>query len=219
MLRDNSSSHSQPFVIGVAGGTASGKGTFAQMLADKFPDQTTVVGLDNYYQDQADIPLPERLQTNVDNPTAFDFDLALEHLQKLLKGEVVTGPAYDYTTRTRTLNTIPYTPTPLLIVEGLLALYDLRLLQLYNLKVYLEADADLRLARRVLRDIKEKRHETLEYSVNQYLTSARPQHKIYVAPQKEKADLVVDWNEYNPMAVEQVVNLIKGRNAANSSHE
>lgn len=205
----------RPFVIGIAGGTASGKGTFATMLAGKFPNQATVVGLDNYYQDQADIPFPERLKTNVDNPAAFDFALAYEHLQKLRRGEAVSGPKYDYTTRTRALNAIPYTPDALLIVEGLLALYDPRLLQLYNLKIYLEAAADLRLARRILRDLREKRHETLEYSVNQYLTSARPAHKLYVEPQKAKADLVIDWNEINLPALEKTAQIIRDKISGN----
>lgn len=201
----------KPFVIGIAGGTASGKGTFAKMLADKFPKQSTVVGLDNYYQDLSSLPRAERFEKNVDSPPAFDFDLAYEHLQKLLAGETVQGPKYDYYTRTRTLNAIPYTLNTLLIVEGLLSLYDPRFLKLYDLKIYLEADADLRLARRILRDIREKRHETLEYSINQYLTSARPNHKIYVEPQKEKADLIVDWNETNNEALNQVVEIIKQR--------
>lgn len=202
-------------MIGLAGGTASGKGTFAKMLADQFPHPVTLLGLDNYYQDQSAVPLPERLRTNVDNPTAFDFALAYEHLQKLRRGEEVFGPRYDYTTRTRQPNAVRYTPSPLLVVEGLLALHDPRLRQLYDLKVYLEAEADLRLARRILRDIKEKRHETLEYSVNQYLTSARPAHQLYVEPQKNRADLVINWNEINPEAVAKVANLIKGRNATN----
>lgn len=196
------------FVVGIAGGTGSGKGYFARRLAESFPDATTTISLDMYYKDEGGISPTARLTTNVDNPGAFDFDLAYRNLTALLSGHPATQPVYDYESRLRTNQTTTLSPQPLILVEGILALSDPRLLASYNLKIYLEADPDLRLARRLLRDLKEKRHETLDYSINQYLTSARPSHKLFVEPQKAQADLIIDWNEDNNPALAQVVDII-----------
>ncbi|MEK7611448.1 MAG: uridine kinase [Patescibacteria group bacterium] len=199
----------QTFVVAVTGGTGSGKGYFARHLAERFPGQATVISMDMYYRDQSAVPFPERLETNVDNPKAFDFDKLAKDVAALRNNQPAEEPVYDYEQRIRLPQTTRLEPRPLLIVEGLLALHQKDLNETYDLKVYLETDADLRLARRLLRDIREKRHETLDYSINQYLTSARPSHKIFVEPQKKTADLVIDWNEFNQSAFDQVVDLIK----------
>lgn len=199
----------QTFVIAITGGTGSGKGHFARHLAEKFPAKATVVSMDMYYRDQSTLPLPERQKTNVDNPDAFDFDKLAKDVYSLKSGETAEQPVYDYKQRVRIAKTTRLEPRPLLIVEGILALHQVGLNELYNLKIFLEVDADLRLARRLLRDLREKRHETLDYAINQYLTSARPQHKIFVEPQKKSADLVINWNEFNQSAFEQVVGIIK----------
>lgn len=201
----------EKFVVGIAGGTASGKGLFAKLISDQFPKQALIIGLDSYYKDQRSVPINERILLNVDNPNAFDFDLAYKDILKAIDDHPVEIPHYDYEKRIRDGISDRYPAAPVIIVEGLLALSDQRLVDLFNLKIFIEADADLRLARRVLRDIREKRHETLEYSINQYLTSARPAHKIYVEPQKAKADLVVDWNEINTPEIEKVVGIIKSK--------
>lgn len=199
----------QTFVVAVTGGTGSGKGYFARHLSERFPGQATVISMDMYYRDQSTIPFPERLKTNVDNPDAFDFEKLVNDLVALRNGKTADQPVYDYEKRIRLPQTTRLEPHPLLIVEGLLALHQSGLNKLYDLKIYLEVDSDLRLARRLLRDIREKRHETLDYSINQYLTSARPQHKIFVEPQKESADTVINWNEFNQPSFDQVVDLIK----------
>lgn len=197
------------YTIALAGGTGSGKGFFARRLSEKFPTQATIIPMDMYYKDESSLPLAERINTNVDNPEAFDFDQLLKDLLDLRKGQSVNQPIYDYEKRVRLNQTSKIEPKPLLIVEGLLALSDQRLNDLYDLKIYLEVDPDLRLARRLLRDLKDKRHETLHYSINQYLTSARPSHKIFVEPQKVKADIVIDWSDFNQPAFDQVVDIIQ----------
>ena len=200
----------KPFLLAIAGGTASGKGLFAKMLSEKFPGESAIVCMDMYYKDQSHLPLAERFAANMDCPEALDLELFRRHLGQLRAGTAVEVPVYEFSDHTRASQKFPPTGgQKLIIIEGLLTLADPSLLPYYDLKIFLEADADLRLARRLLRDLKDKRYETPEESINQYLTSARPNHKIYVEPQKAVADLVIDWNEINLPALENIVLAIR----------
>ncbi len=178
-------------VIGIAGGTGSGKSTFTNRLKEEFGDRVSVIYYDNYYKSHDDIPLEERKLINYDHPDSFETDLLVEHLQKLKNGESIECPVYDYTVHNRTDKTIRINPAEVIIVEGILVLYDPRLKDLMNIKIYVDADADERILRRVIRDVKERGRD-VEGIAQQYLTTVKPMHYIFVEPTKYSADLVIN---------------------------
>jgi len=201
----------KPLMIGIAGGTGSGKSTFAKLLQKQFRGQVVVISMDMYYKDQSDLPLEERLQANMDKPEALDLDLLCKQLFSLREGKSIERPIYNFIDHTRSKETIHVKPHPVVIVEGIFAFVNERLRELLDLEVYLEVDNDLRLVRRISRDVEEGRNGSLEGALNQYLTSARPMHKIYVEPQREWADIIVLWNDKKPDAVEVIAARIKER--------
>lgn len=192
-------------IIGVAGGTGSGKSTFTNRLKASFEDAISVIYYDNYYKCQNDIPLEERKKVNYDSPDSLETELMIEHIQKLKNGESVECPVYDYTVHNRSDKTITIQPSRVLIVEGILALADERLRSLIDIKVYVEADADERILRRVVRDVKERGRD-VEDIMRQYLTTVKPMHYVYVEPTKYLADIVIN-SGMNDVAFE----LIKGK--------
>ena len=161
-------------IIGVAGGTGSGKSTFTNRLKNYFGDQISVVYHDNYYKCQDNIPFEQRVKTNYDHPDALETDLLVEHLTDLKNGKAVKCPVYDYT-----------------VHEGIMVLQDERVRNLLDIKVYVEADADERILRRVLRDV-EERGRDLRGIIDQYLTTVKPMHYLYVEPTRAKADIVIN---------------------------
>ena len=178
-------------IIGVAGGTGSGKSTFTNRLKDAFGDQISVLYHDNYYKRQDSIPFEERKKTNYDHPQALETDLLVEHLRALKRGESVCCPVYDYTVHNRSDETVIIKPSRVIIVEGILVLQDPRVRKLLDIKVYVEADADERILRRVLRDV-EERGRDLRGIIDQYLTTVKPMHYLYVEPPRAMADIVIN---------------------------
>lgn len=194
-------------IIGIAGGTGSGKSTFTKKLKKEFKDDVAVLYHDNYYRDQSDIPLEERRKTNYDHPDAMETELLVEHLHQLKEGKAIECPVYDYTMHTRSNQVMKVEPKRVILLEGILVLADERLRDLMDVKVYVEADADERILRRVIRDVKERGRD-IEGVVEQYLTTVKPMHYLYVEPTRTTADIVIN-SGMNPVAFELVRNMIQ----------
>lgn len=177
--------------IGIAGGTGSGKSTFTNRLKDYFGDAVTVLYHDNYYRRQVNIPLEQRRKVNYDHPDALETELLLEHLKKLKHGETIFCPVYDYTQHNRSEETIEIKPNRIIIVEGILLLADRRIRELLDIKIFVDADADERILRRIIRDVKERGREINDI-VDQYLTTVKPMHNLYVQPTRAAADIVIN---------------------------
>ena len=178
-------------VIGIAGGTGSGKSTFTNRLKAAFGDQVTVLYHDNYYRARDDVPFEERKKINYDHPDAFETELLLEQLKRLKEGRAIDCPVYDYTQHNRSRQVLRIEPRPVVLLEGILVLADPRLRELLDIKIYVEADADERILRRVMRDVKERGRD-IEGVVQQYLTTVKPMHYLYVEPTRSLADLVIN---------------------------
>ncbi len=182
-----------PFFIGVAGGTGSGKTYVAQELQKADPTKILILSHDNYYKSHDDIPLEERKELNYDEPKALDEELFVEQLSALKRGEAIEMPQYDFGEHTRKPETKHIEPLPVIIIEGILILTDPRVRDLLDLTIFVDVESDIRLARRLERDVG-TRDRTFEESLNQYLTSAQPMHDKYVEPGKEEADLIINNN-------------------------
>lgn len=178
-------------IIGIAGGTGSGKSTFTNRLRDRFGDNITVIYHDNYYKRHDDIPFEERKKLNYDHPDALETDLLIEHIKRLRNGESIESPVYDYTVHNRSDKTVRIDPRKIILIEGILLLADPRLRSLLDIKIYVEADADERILRRILRDVKERGRD-IDNIVEQYLTTVKPMHYLYVEPTRATADIVIN---------------------------
>lgn len=178
-------------VIGIAGGTGSGKSTFTNRLKDAFGDRITIIYHDNYYWPHDDVPFEERHNINYDHPDAFETDLLVSQLKELKAGHEVMGPVYDYTKRTRSDEKVLLRPSKVIIVEGILALQNDELRDLMDIKVFVEADADERILRRVVRDVNERGRD-VQGIVDQYLSTVKPMHYMYVEPTKAFADIIIN---------------------------
>lgn len=178
-------------IIGIAGGTGSGKSTFTNRLRDRFGDNITVIYHDNYYKRHDDIPFEERKKLNYDHPDALETDLLIEHIKRLRNGESIECPVYDYTVHNRSDKTVRIDPRKIILIEGILLLADPRLRSLLDIKIYVEADADERILRRILRDVK-VRGRDIDNIVEQYLTTVKPMHYLYVEPTRATADIVIN---------------------------
>ena len=178
-------------IIGVAGGTGSGKSTFTNRLKEEFGDRVTVIYHDNYYRRQDGVPFEERTRVNYDHPDSLETDLLVRHLRELRHGRPVQCPVYDYTVHNRSDKTMAALPNKVIIVEGILVLQDERLRDMMDIKIYVEADADERILRRALRDM-EERGRDLRGIIDQYLTTVKPMHYLYVEPTRAKADIVIN---------------------------
>ena len=178
-------------IIGIAGGTGSGKSTFTNRLKNEFGDQISVVYHDNYYRQQDNIPFEERKKVNYDHPDALETDLLVEHLKMLKAGKAIDCPVYDYSQHNRSKETIHIEPRKIILVEGILLLADARVRDLIDIKVFVEADADERILRRIVRDVKERGRD-LDNIVQQYLTTVKPMHYLYVEPTKARADIIIN---------------------------
>ena len=176
--------------IGIAGGTGSGKTTLTEHLAARFGSDISVVHHDNYYKRQ-DRPFAERCLQNYDHPVAFDTDLMIEDLKALKRGETIHCPVYDYAIHNRTDETVEIKPTKVVIVEGILIFASPELCDLMDMKVFVDTDADVRILRRIVRDVKE-RGRTLDSVVTQYLTTVKPMHALFVEPTRAYADVVTN---------------------------
>ncbi|KKB36382.1 uridine kinase [Bacillus thermotolerans] len=199
----------KPVIIGVAGGSGSGKTSVTRSIHDHFKGHSVmVIEQDYYYKDQQHLPFEERLKTNYDHPLAFDNDLLIKHLERLLKYEPIEKPVYDYTRHTRSAETIHMEPKDVIILEGILILEDERLRELMDIKLFVDTDADLRIIRRMIRDIKE-RGRTFESVVDQYLNVVRPMHNQFIEPTKRYADIIIPEGGQNHVAIDLMVTKIQ----------
>lgn len=192
-------------VIGIAGGSGSGKTTLANRLVEKFgEDEVTILRHDNYYKAHDDIPFEEREILNYDHPDAFDTDLLCEHLQLLKEGHSIPMPTYDYCLHTRAKECIVVHPAPAIVVEGILIFSEPKLCNLMDLKVFVDTDADVRVLRRIKRDVV-KRGRSLESVMAQYLSTVKPMHEQFVEPSKRRADLIIPEGGKNLVALEMLI--------------
>jgi uridine kinase len=199
----------KPIVIGVAGGTGSGKTTVAKEIYSEFANQSILmIEQDAYYKDQSHIPMEERLKTNYDHPLAFDNDLLIKHVQALLNYEAIDKPVYDYAAHTRSAEVNHLEPKDVIILEGILVLEDERLRNLMDIKLFVDTDADIRIIRRMVRDLRE-RGRTIDSVIEQYTTVVRPMHLQFIEPTKRYADIIIPEGGQNRVAIDLMVTKIK----------
>lgn len=193
----------KPFIIGIAGGSGSGKSTFAARLKEAFPDQISLISCDNYYLPHDDLPLSERALLNYDAPEALEFELMVHHLEELKNGMPALCPVYDFSLHTRSDRVIQILPRPVILIDGILIFHDAALRDCMDLKIYVETDADERILRRAKRDMQERGRD-LDSVINQYLTTVKPMHNTYVNPTKVYADIILNGGKN-----EQAFTLVK----------
>lgn len=196
-------------VIGIAGGTGSGKTTLTEKLKERFTSNVSVLYHDNYYKKHVGMTYDERSKLNYDHPDAFDNDLIIRDLKALREGKAIQCPVYDYTIHNRSDKTLEVKPTQVIIVEGILIFENPALRDLMDIKVFVDTDADVRILRRVLRDVKE-RERTLDSVVTQYLNTVKPMHEAFVEPSKKYADIIVPQGGHNAVALDMLVERIRG---------
>lgn len=195
-------------IIGIAGGSGSGKTTLTRHLKEHFGPHVTVIGHDSYYKRQEGKTYEERALQNYDHPGAFDTDLLIQHLRELREGRSIQCPVYSYVDHNRADETVEVVPTKVLIVEGILIFQDPVLRELFDIKIFVETDADERILRRALRDV-EERGRTLRSVVTQYLTTVKPMHEQYVEPSRKHADIIVLEGGHNLVALEMIMQRIQ----------
>lgn len=199
----------RPIVIGVAGASGSGKSSVSKRILEIFSEMSILVlQQDFYYKDQTHLPFEERLKTNYDHPLAFDNDLFIEHLEKLMKGGTIDKPVYDFANHTRSTETIHQEPRDVIIVEGILILDDKRVRDLLDIKIYVDTDSDICLARRILRDINE-RGRTVDSVINQYVEVVKPMFHQFVEPTKRYADIIIPEGGYNQVAIDLLATKVR----------
>ncbi|WP_458190152.1 uridine kinase [Haladaptatus sp. NG-WS-4] len=178
------------FVIGIAGGTGAGKTTVAREVAEDVSDSVTRIPIDNYYKDLSHLDFEERTDVNYDHPSAFEWELLRDHLDTLLSGQAIEMPQYDFSIHNRKDETVLVEPTDVVVLEGIFALYDSDVNEMLDLQVYVETDADVRILRRIERDVV-NRGRGLEGVIDQYLSTVKPMHEQFVEPTKKHADLII----------------------------
>ena len=201
----------KPLIIGIAGGTGSGKTTVAKKIAQALPQASIAfLDMDGYYRNFAHLPMDERREINWDHPEAFDLDLFVSHLEQLARGEPVEKPVYEFTTHLRSSRTERITPADVIVVDGILLFVDERVRALCDVKVFVDADPDIRLVRRIQRDMSE-RDRPLEEILQQYLTTVRPMQQQFVEPSKRYADIILPRGGENAVAIEMILTTIQRR--------
>jgi uridine kinase len=195
-------------VVGIAGGTGSGKTTFANALKRAVLHDAVIISQDSYYYAHEHLPFEERVKINYDHPDAFDNDLLADHLRKLRAGQPIQVPVYDFKEYTRTGEFVEVLPRPIVIVEGILLFHDARLRALMDIKVFVDTDPDVRLLRRLMRDVRERRR-TMESVCDQYMKTVKPMHEAFVEPSKKYADIIVPEGGYNTVALDAVTAMLR----------
>ena len=213
---------SDVITIGIAGGTGSGKTTITRRILDEFGGDVSVLYHDNYYKRHDDIPFPERKKLNYDHPNAFDTPLLVQHLDALRAGQTIECPTYDYTVHNRAAETITVTPAKVIVVEGILIFaepelrerLDIKLFaepelrERLDIKLFVDTDADVRILRRIVRDVRDRGRD-LESIVTQYLTTVKPMHEMFVEPSKRYADIIIPEGGHNQVALDFVMERIR----------
>ena len=195
-------------VIGIAGGTGSGKTTLMRNLVAQLGDQATVISHDSYYKRHDDLTYEQRCRLNYDEPSAFDTSLMVYHLEQLRRGRAIDCPVYDFTIHNRTDATVHVEPKKVIIVEGILIFENQPLRDLMDIRIFVDTDADVRLCRRIKRDVT-KRDRSLESVLMQYLQTVKPMHELYVEPSKRYADIVVPEGGKNVVALDMITGRIQ----------
>ena len=199
---------SNVMVIGIAGGTGSGKTTITRKLTQKFSGNISVISHDNYYKAHHDMPYEERCQLNYDHPDAFDTELLISDLRALKAGKSVVCPVYDFTVHDRSSKTMLIRPSKVIIVEGILIFANTELCREMDIKIFVDTDADIRLLRRINRDVRD-RGRSLESVTNQYINTVKPMHEQFVEPSKRNADIIIPEGGHNIVALDMVVERVK----------
>ena len=195
--------------IGIAGGTGSGKTTITRKIMRRFGGDVSVIYHDNYYKAHDDMPYEERCKLNYDHPNAFDTELLLQHIRALKRGESIDCPVYDYSIHNRSEKTVHIRPAKVLVIEGILIFADKRLCEEMDIKILVDTDADVRILRRIVRDVRD-RARSLESVIDQYLTTVKPMHEQFVEPSKRNADVIIPEGGHNEVALGMVLERIKG---------
>ena len=195
-------------ILGIAGGTGSGKTTITRRLIQRFGSDVSVIHHDNYYKAHHDMPYEERAKLNYDHPDSFDTEMLVEALKELKKGHAVTCPVYDYTIHDRTDKTVTIKPTRVIIVEGILIFESRELCEQMDIKIFVDTDADVRILRRIVRDVRD-RGRSLESVINQYLNTVKPMHEQFVEPSKRRADIIIPEGGQNKVALDMVVERVR----------
>ncbi|AIO19514.1 Uridine kinase [Candidatus Izimaplasma bacterium HR1] len=199
----------KPVIIAVAGGSASGKTTVTDKIVASFEkENVTVIKHDDYYKDQSEMSMEERVKANYDHPFSLDNDLMFKHILKLVRGNDIVKPLYDFENHTRSNKTEVIKPTEIIILEGILILEDDRIRDLCDIKLFVEADDDLRFIRRLIRDM-ESRGRTMESVIKQYLNTVKPMHFAFVKPTKRYADVIIPNDKHHDVAVDLIITKIK----------
>jgi uridine kinase len=198
----------EAIVIGIAGGTGSGKSTMVRRIQEEFGPAVALLSHDFYYKAHDELSYDERCLLNYDHPNSFDTDLMIRHIRSLRTGQTILRPVYDFTIHNRSLDSVPVEPAKVIIVEGILIFENRELRELCDIKLYIDTDADVRIIRRILRDVK-KRGRTLESVVEQYLTTVKVMHEQFVEPSKKYADIIIPEGGRNEVALAMVNERIK----------
>ncbi len=194
--------------IGIAGGTGSGKTTITKKLMQRFGGDVSVVYHDNYYKAHHNMPYEERAKLNYDHPNAFDTDLLVEDLKKLRRGETIYCPVYDYSIHDRSDKTLEVKPARVIIVEGILIFQSKELCDQMDIKIYVDTDADVRILRRITRDVRD-RGRSLDSVIDQYLNTVKPMHEQFVEPSKRNADIIIPEGGHNQVAMDMVIERVQ----------
>lgn len=199
----------QPIIIGVTGGSGSGKTSVSRAILDHFPNHSIMMlEHDSYYKDQSSLSFDERLETNYDHPLAFDTDLLIAHLEQLLAYQAIDIPVYDYVAHTRSDQVVHQEPKEVIILEGIMILEDERLRDLMDIKIYVDTDDDIRIIRRIKRDM-EERGRTLDSVIHQYLSVMKPMYHQFIEPTKRYADVIVPEGGKNHVAIDLITTKVK----------
>lgn len=193
--------------IGIAGGTGSGKTTITNKIKECFGDRVSVIYHDNYYKKIVGKTYEERCKLNYDHPDAYDTNLMAEHILQLKNGGIVNCPIYDFTVHNRSEKTILIEPREVILVEGILIFQNEELLKLMDIKIFVDTDADVRILRRIRRDVVERKR-SLDSVISQYLTTVKPMHELYVEPSKQRSDIIVPEGGHNAVALDMILNKI-----------
>lgn len=199
---------SNVIVIGIAGGTGSGKTTIARKLIERFGDDVSVINHDNYYKEHHLMSFEDRCKLNYDHPDAFDTDMLIDALRELKAGHSVTCPIYDFSIHDRLAETKTIYPSKVIIVEGILIFQNIELCRQMDIKIFVDTDADVRILRRIIRDVRD-RGRNLESVINQYLTTVKPMHEMFVEPSKRNADIIIPEGGNNLVALDIITERVK----------
>ncbi|KUO49292.1 MAG: uridine kinase [Desulfitibacter sp. BRH_c19] len=196
-------------VVGIAGGTGSGKSTVANAIVESLGiNQVALIAQDSYYLDRSDLTLAERGLVNFDHPDAFENDLLVDHLRQLRHGKAVKIPIYDFSTHTRLDKTVMINPKSIIVVEGIMVLTNEMLREMFDIKVFVDTDSDIRVLRRIVRDIKE-RSRTIDSVIEQYQETVKPMHDAFVEPSKKYADIIIPEGGFNNIAINMLTSTIR----------